>query len=120
MNTNQEEINRLNFENFIWIVFASLCILNINGDNLEKDYIETNNQNKHNEANRVFEFTLSITFLIYIYFFLRNYRALKKAPENQKRLYEIKTLGSLLLISGIICLIYFQKNQTNFEGSPAL
>ena len=107
-----EEINRLNFENFIWIVFASLCLLNIRGDNLEMESIEENNDSFHNEANKVFEFTLSITFLIYIY--------LKKAPKSKKRLYEIKTLGSLLLIAGIICLIYFQKRQTSFEGSPAL
>ena len=115
-----EDINRLKFENFIWIVFASLCLLNIRGDNLEIESIEKNRDSFHNEANKVFEFTLSITFLIYIYFFLRNYRALKKAPQNQKRLHEIKTLGSLLLIAGIICLIYFQKRQTSFEGSPAL
>lgn len=115
-----EEINRLNFENFIWIVFASLCLLNIRGDNLEMESIEENNDSFHNEANKVFEFTLSITFLIYIYFFLRNYRALKKAPKRKKRLYEIKTLGSLLLIAGIICLIYFQRQDTSFEGSPAL
>lgn len=115
-----EEINRLNFENFIWIVFASLCILNISGDNLEKEYLENHESDFKTRANKIFEFTLSITFLIYIYFFLRNYHALKKATKNQKRLYEIKTLGSLFLIIGIIMLIYFQKKQTSFEGSPAL
>ena len=52
-----EEINRLNFENFIWIVFASLCLLNIRGDNLEIESIEENNDSFHNEANKVFEFT---------------------------------------------------------------
>ena len=114
-----EEINRLNFENFIWITFASLCILNINGDNLEKEYIQDNNEYAHNKANKIFEFTLTITLLIYIYFFLRNYRALKK-EKQQKKLYEIKLLGSTLLIAGIICLIYFQKKQRTFSGSPAL
>ena len=28
----EEEINRLRFENKIWILFAFLCLLNIRGD----------------------------------------------------------------------------------------
>ena len=37
-----EEINRLNFENYIWILFAFLCLLNIRGDNDDINYIKTN------------------------------------------------------------------------------
>ena len=28
-----DEINRLNFEDFLWFIFALLCFLNIKGDN---------------------------------------------------------------------------------------
>ena len=46
----EEEINRLRFENKIWILFAFLCLLNIRGDDDDINYIKTNN-NKYKNAN---------------------------------------------------------------------
>lgn len=117
---NQEEINRLNFENNIWILFSCLCLINIAGDNNLKDYLRTNNINKKNISDNLFLFTLSVTLLIYIYFLNRNIKAYKKASEVNKELYKVKVFGSLFLIIGILLLIYFQKEQTSFNGSPAL
>jgi hypothetical protein len=39
---NINELERLNFEDSLWIIFATLCIINIYGDKLQKDYIKTN------------------------------------------------------------------------------
>lgn len=114
------ELKRLKFEDFIWLVFGILCFINIKGDYDERLYIKNKDQKVKKGANLIFETTLTITFLIYLYFFARNYYALKKASAKEKRLYEIKLTGSLFLIIGIICLLYFQKNQKDFEGSPAL
>lgn len=114
------EIKRLNFENFLWIVFAILAFANISGDNNEIEFLKTNNENFKNKSNHIFEITLLITILIYFYFFIRNYNAYKKATEQEKKLYMIKLIGSSLLIAGVICLIYFQMKQTSFTGSPAL
>lgn len=115
-----EEINRLKFEDFLWIVFAFLSIVNIYGDYNEKEFLETNNKNFKETSNIIFETTLIITLLIYIYFFVRNYKAYEKATVEEKNLYTIKLLGSSLLIAGILCLLYFQTKQTSFVGSPAL
>ena len=115
-----EEIKRLNFENLIWIAFVILSLLNIYGDNLEKDYLTTNNKEKEKHANSIFEITLIITFFIYIYFFQRNYKAYHKASLDEKKLYLIKLLGSSFLIAGVICLLYFQTKNSNFIGGPAL
>lgn len=117
--SSSDEIKRLKWENTIWIVFAFLCLLNIAGDNDEINYLRRNNINFKREANTIFEFTLTITFLIYLYFFTRNVNQLEK-NQDKKELYEIKVFGSIFLIFGIICLIYFQKKQKNFTGSPAL
>ena len=117
--SSSDEIKRLKWENTIWIVFAFLCLLNIAGDNDEINYLRRNNINFKREANTIFEFTLTVTFLIYLYFFTRNVNQLEK-NQDKKELYEIKVFGSVFLISGIICLIYFQKKQKNFTGSPAL
>lgn len=120
MHNNVEEINRLNFEDFLWLLFAILCFANIYGDYNEKEYLNTNLNIFKSNSNKIFEFTLIITFLIYCYFFLRNYEAYKQISADKKKLYYIKVLGSALLIGGILCLIYFQTKQTSFIGSPSL
>lgn len=121
MNNNIiNEIKRLKFENFLWIVFIILGIANIEGDNNEIDYLETNNKMSKDRSNKIFEFTITITFFIYIYFFVRNYNAYEKSTTEQKNLYSIKLLGSSLLIAGVLCLLYFQKKQTSFIGSPSI
>lgn len=112
----EEEINRLRFENKIWILFAFLCLLNIRGDDDDINYIKTNNNKYKNESNNIFKFTLICTLFIYLYFFRRNVRFYNKANSKQKELYSIKVYGSLLLIVGVILLIYFQVNQDSFEG----
>lgn len=114
------EIDRLKFEDILWIIFAILCIANVYGDYNEIEYLETNNQTFETKANLVFEITLIITLLIYIYFFIRNYKAYEQSLPEEKSIYTIKLLGSSLLIAGVLCLLYFQTKQTSFTGAPAL
>lgn len=116
----QNEINRLNIEDYVWGIFIVISLANIYGDKLEKDYLKTNNKKFENDANVIFETVLLVTFLIYIYFWVRNYKAYAKACANEKRLYIIKLLGSSFLIAGVICLLYFQTKNSNFIGSPAI
>jgi len=119
-NDINNKLNRLNFEDILWILFALLAIYNIIGNKNEKNYLKSNNIIYEEKANKIFEFTLGVTLLIYIYFFIRNYNSFKQSSEKEKSLYTIKLLGSSLLIGGIVCLIYFQVNQENFIGSPGL
>lgn len=119
-NETLNDLKRLHFENFLWIVFGILCFMNVYGDYKEEEYLETDDKEFENQSNHIFEITLIITFFIYIYFFIRNYKAYEKASEEDKFLYSIKVLGSSFLIAGIICLIYFQTKQTSFVGSPAI
>ena len=119
-NKEFNEIKRLNLENIIWIFFIVLSALNIVGDNEEKKYLETHQENYHNLSNHIFLLTIVLTLFIYIYFFYRNYKAYKEANTKDKQLFLIKLLGSSFLIAGVICLIYFQSKQTNFIGSPAI
>lgn len=120
MDTLNNDLERLDFENIIWIIFIVLAILNISGDNLLKDFIVTNDKSEESYANKIFLFVLVISLFIYIYFFIRNYNAFENANENEKNIFVIKLLGSALLIAGIICLIYFQSKQVDFVGTPAI
>lgn len=115
-----KELKRLDFEDILWLVFGSLALINIIGDANDKEFLKTNDNKFKNRSNQIFEFTLIVTFFIYIYFLQRNFKAFKKAPEEEKNLFSIKLLGSSLLLAGIICLIYFQTKETSFIGAPAL
>ena len=117
---NINELNRLKFENFLWILFAILCIGNVYGDYNEIEYLETSNDSFEKKSNEIFEITLILTLFIYIYFLHRNYKAYLQSTAEDINLYSIKLLGSSLLIAGVLCLLYFQKKQTSFIGSPSL
>jgi len=120
MDILNNDLERLDFENLIWIIFIVLAILNISGDNLLKDFIVTNDKSEESYANKIFLFVLVISLFIYIYFFIRNYYTFVKTSENEKNVFAIKLLRSALLISGVICLIYFQFKQVDFVGTPAI
>lgn len=114
------ELKRLNFEDMLWIIFIFLSFCNIVGNHFEKKYLHSNAfQDKH-MANEVFLFALTVTFFIYIYFFIRNYHSFKNSSPKERFTYTIKVLGSIFLIIGVLCLIYFQKHNEDFIGSPGL
>lgn len=115
-----KEISRLNFEDFLWCVFIILSFLNILGDYDDKEYLRKHCNSYKMEANHIFTFTLIITLFIYLYFFVRNIKKYQAVSDNQKDLYFVKVFGSLLLIVGIICLLYFQENESSFIGSPSI
>lgn len=109
--------NELEFEKFLLLLFAALCFINIVGTSDTEKYLETKDSKYINKANNIFIFTLSITFLIYVYFFIRNYKAYESSNTNQRDIYRIKLLGSSFLIAGILCLLYFQNKQVDFIGT---
>ena len=50
-----EEINRLHFENIVWVIFAILAFLNIVGDNDSINFLKTNNPKYKNESDTIFK-----------------------------------------------------------------
>lgn len=111
MNDNSVEmIKRLSFENWIWVAFIVISVLDIYGDELIKKGIITNNKNYSTRANKLFLGIAYFSIIIYIYFLIRNYNDYKK--YNNKN-YQIRLFGSILILGGTLCLIYFQKNNTS-------
>lgn len=106
-----DELKRLNFEDLVWLVYMGVCLTNIYGNYNDKEYLKTNNKYYQDKANKIFVLTFSIVLLIYIYFFIRNYKMYKEAPPEEQQTYFIRLLGSSFLIVGALCLIYFQKEQ---------
>lgn len=121
MNNKNSEINRLNFEDIIWLIFIVLSILNIFANDNQKKYVISENQYYEDNANKISVFVLIILLCIYLYFFLRNYNMYTNKGINANKTDLIKVIGSILFIGGTLCLLYFQVNsEDNFIGGPAL
>lgn len=120
MSEFNNEIERLDIENFIWVIFIILSLFSIIGNYDERLFLKEKNYYYKDQANKIFEFSLIVTFFIYLYFFYRNYEAYENSSLEMRKLYQVKVMGTLFLIIGILCSLYFQKSQSSFVGSPVL
>lgn len=112
-----DEIKRLDFENIIWVLFIITSLLNIFGDNLEKDYLINKDSRKEIAAKKIFIFNLLVALGVYLYFFIRNYSTMiDKKGTKEYQLNQIRVFGSLLFIIGTLCLLYFQLEDINSIG----
>lgn len=109
MNENKKRIEQINVENFIWIIYFFLIGLCLYGNKYEKNYFLTGNINSKNNYRKISIVIFVIATIIYIYFFIDNYKDVKslKIYDSQKKktLNKLSLLGStLVLLSGIIFL----------------
>lgn len=105
-----QEIARLNFEDLLWITYATMSLLNVYGDYWDKEYVKTDDSDFQVRSDKIFKMTLTVTLFIYTYFFIRNYNNYKNAPEEKKTVFMIRVFGSIFIIVGVICLLYFHFN----------
>ena len=68
-NNTNEIINRLNFENLIWICFIVISALDIYGDELIKKSLKNNDTHCRKKADKLFLGITLFSILIYLYFF---------------------------------------------------
>ena len=119
-NEKFREINRLYFEDILWFIFIGLSILNIVSNNLQKEYVITEEQLYENKVNNISIKVLTTLVFVYLYFFIRNINMYKN-KDNPTDIDLVKVIGSLLFVIGAICLLYFQVNSDdNFIGGPAI
>lgn len=115
MNEQEELIKRLSFENWIWVIYIVVAIFSIYGDELIKKSIREHDKKANELAKKVFLGILITTILIYLYFLARNYEDLRKHPNEKE--YQVRFLGSILVIAGVVCFLYFQLNVSDEEDS---
>lgn len=113
----EEMIKRLSFENYIWVIFIIISILDIYGDELIKKYLKYNDLESDKKAKKIFFYVSIVTIIIYIYFILRNYKDFQTHEYND--LYKIRLFGSILILVGTVCLFYFQIKTTVITDSPS-
>lgn len=113
---NEETIKRLNFENLIWVCFIIIASLDIYGDELIKKSITSSDKNCRKRANKLFIGITMFSILIYIYFLMRNYNDCKKHNNES---YQVRLVGSIFILTGTICFLYFQLTTTYQNDSPS-
>lgn len=116
MNDEDELIRRLSFENFIWITFIIVSAIDIYGDELIKRSVRENDEKAQQRAESLFLFVALISILVYVYFFYRNYTDYQK---HCNKYYGIRLFGSILILVGTLCLVYFQLYNTKEVELPS-
>ena len=87
---NTDRLNELQIDEIIWLIFITVSIFNIIGDEFEKNYCQTKNLNSLNKSKNIFTLTLFISFIIYSYILYTRYKKLRNNPYNnltKKRLF---------------------------------
>ena len=97
---DNERINALVIDEWIWIAFIILSLLNINGDECEKKYCLKHTQEEKIRAKKIFNFTVLCSFLIYSYLAFKNSKKYNKAKLNNQdtTLVGIRFFASILIV----------------------
>lgn len=111
MKEQDELIKTLTLENYIWVIYIGIAFFNIYADELIKKAIKNNTKDEENKARKIFLGVLIITIIIYIYFLNKNYKDWKKHYDKEE--YKIRLLGSILVLTGTLCFLYFQLKTKN-------
>ena len=107
-NKNVERVRELIIDEWIWVVFIFLSILNISGDELEKRYCYYHIEHEKRKAKNIFTLTVFVSFLIYSYLAYNNCSKYQKAKYNNQDLILVseRSLGILFdVISSFLFLI---------------
>lgn len=115
------KIKELRIDEWIWVVFIVLSILNICGDELEKKFYTSSDVKSDRIAKKIFTLTVIISFIIYIYLVKRNYDVVKKLKSRNcdSSLCEIRLIGSIFIVVGAFLTVYFQINSSS-SNNPSL
>ena len=110
MNGNYETLKKIRIENFIWVIYLVIIGISFYSNSLEKKYIKYNDLKAKKDYQTAIIIIFSIAVVVYVYFFLDNYKDVKNLKPwdstKKKKLNEASLIAStLVLISGIIFLV---------------
>ena len=116
-----QELKELKIDEWIWIVFIILSVLNIFGDEYEKDFYTKNDTQKDQTAKKIFTFTVFISFLIYAYLLYQRYNRVKlmRSQGRDTSLGEIRLFGSILVVTASLLFLYTQIKE-NKKNNPSI
>ncbi len=107
-------------DNFLSLVLIGLTILTITGNNTYKKYYKTGFTKYINDARAIYLLSLLIALGIYIIFEVNNFETLKRkvtTSSNPTPAF-VRLFGSVLIVIGTLCFIYYQSNEEYPAGGP--
>jgi hypothetical protein len=114
LNLLNRQLERINIENFIWLVYFFLVGFNIYSNYLEKKYILDKDINAKQKFRKINENILLISLIIYMYFLFLNWQDLTnlKLTDSKKRikLTTYSFIASILFVIGGLLTLYVAIN----------
>ena len=103
---NYNEIEELRIDETIWVIFIFLSILNITGDECQKDYCINKSKKSEELSKNIFLLTVFASFIIYSYISYKKYKRVQYNKENNidNTLAKRRLLASSLVV--VASLIY--------------
>ena len=103
-----ENLKELEIEDFIWIISLFSACFALVSNKLEKDYLYTHNLSKEKEYKTINITLLVISFFIYLYFMMLNYKRIKNSTHQsfkQMRINNANFLAATLIVLATIIYI---------------
>lgn len=82
MNNIRETLNELQIEDYIWIIYIFIIIFAITSNHYERKYVVEHKKEDEKNFRTINTTIFIITFFIYLYFVLLNYKQIKKLGPN--------------------------------------
>lgn len=81
---DRERFSELVIDEWIWVVFIILSVLNISGDEIEKKFCYYHEQKDKEISKKIFIFTVFVSWIIYIYLAYKNCKKYNTAKEKHE------------------------------------
>lgn len=111
-----ENLKELEIEDFIWVISLFSACFALLSNKLEKDYLYTHNLSKEKEYKTINITLLVISFFIYLYFMMLNYKRIKRNTHQsfkQMRINNANFLAATLIVLATIIYIMTSILSTN-------
>ena len=105
-----KKIHELKIDEWIWVIFIILSIVNIFGDECEMDYCVNHFYQKKITSKKIFTTTLFFSLLIYLYLEYQRYQKLKNCIREKQNtsIWELRCFGGFLIIVATLLFLYCQ------------
>ena len=119
-----ERLKMLKIEDLLWCVLIGLILLSMYANNIERDFLVTNNKESQKKYRELIIFIFSVAFLIYLFYVISGYQDLMRlTKEDSFKRVEYANLSYIasvfILLAGIIYL-YIAITDTEIEAELAL
>ena len=119
--SDDKRIGELKIDEFIWVVFVILSVINIFGDECEKDYCKNHVYEQKIRSKRIFTFTIFASLLIYLYLEYQrfNHYSECKIKGQNTSIWELRCFGGALVIVATVLFLYCQIVETD-PANPSI